>query len=122
MATTIESETAYIDFKEFVGDTLHIQLSYANAETLVPYNLLSSIVSFEIWNKVTLIKLYDFKSTDVGSYVVTTGLVYNIDILLPDTLTTTLGVGTFNSYIKVVDSGGLVNTLVSGKLKLVGRV
>ena len=121
MATfTIESETALINFDEFVGDTLLMQFGYCDEKGL-PYDLTGSSATLEVRRTRTdLTPLLSLSSpTNISLTPVVDGFnTYNINAEITAAQTLALGAGEFPYFIKVIDSLGKENTLIAGLIRL----
>jgi len=118
MAVRIKSDTGFIDYDEYVGDTVNIVLDYRTAPKPdgQQINLTGSVISIEVResqdDELPLLTL------TTGNGLVVGGTTNNIVGTISNTQTTTLGAGKFRYFVKHVDSLGKVNTLITGKIKL----
>ena len=113
----IIGQTARIDFEEYAGDTLAVRLAYA--DTTGNINLTGSTITAEIVDPSTSAALLTY-STTAGT-IVTTGTDYNIVFDITASQTAQLGAANYLYYVKVQDSLGSVNTLITGILTLKKR-
>ena len=117
---SIQSDTATVNYDEFVQDSIVIELGYADEETLVPYDLTGYLFTLEIRaNQADLTPLYTL-STAQGTILLNHDIAngYNIKAIVTDTMTNTMGAGIFHYFMKYVDTAGLTNTLVIGTITL----
>lgn len=110
----ITGQTARIDFEDYAGDTLAVRIAYADITGNI--NLAGSTVTAEIIDPATFIPLLTY-STTAGT-ITTSGTDYNIIFDITAAQTAQLGAANYLYHIKVIDSLGSVNTLISGILTL----
>lgn len=119
-ATTIESETATVNYEEFVQDTLVLEYGYGDEDTGELYDLSEMEITIEVrLNKTDTVPLLSLSSTNntvLRNHDIANG--YNIKGVITDAMTLTLGPGLFNFFVKTKDANGYVNTLVVGTILL----
>jgi hypothetical protein len=115
MAIKIKSQTVFVDFEEYEGDTLLMQFAYKD-----PLGVLINLAGYSAKMDVRV-------STDTAALLTLTsldgidltGVTNNIVVTLtPSQTKTTLGVGDFVYDIEMTDTQNMVNTLISGKIKI----
>lgn len=115
------SETAQIDWVEYVQDSLVIELGYQDEDTGEPIDLTDSEVTMEIrQNKFDPTPLLVYSSTN-GSIQKNVNADVQIKATVTDTQTQALGVGEFHYFIKIKDSANIVNTPIIGLITLEAR-
>ncbi len=115
---TIESNTAKIDFKEYVQDTLIMAFRYTDEEG----NLIDVTgwdVDLELRKQAT--DPVPLLLASIQNGIVLGSTDYNICVTITDTQTQLLGPGTFTYFIRTKDVQGFVNTMVLGKITLRSR-
>lgn len=117
--TVITSDTAKLDFVEYVQDTLAILLGYSDPKGKL-IDVTGWFVDMEI-RKTTKDPLPILHiSTKTGHITLTSGK-YNLSIVLSDQETFALGKGEFVYFIRTKDTQGFVNTLADGRIILKER-
>ena len=115
------SETAQIDWVEYVQDSLVMQLGYQDEETGAVVDLTGSIITMEIRkNKFDSTPLLVFSSSD-GSIQKNVSVDVQIKVVVSDAQTQALGVGDFHYFIRIKDSANIVNTPIVGMITLEAR-
>lgn len=119
MSMVIESQTARVDYKDYVGDTICVRIGYSE-ESGINVDLTGYIVTATIYsnvdNGVPLLS-YD----QLSGKLKTSDPTYNIYFDITSDETTELGEGRFAYAIKLTDPLGYVNTLVNGLILLTNR-
>lgn len=119
MSSNITSETVTVNFIEYIQDTLIMRFAYTDSlNTLI--NFTGWEIDLEVRRKSTDILPSLKKSTSSGT-ISTNGSTYNIEIIITDIDTETLGKGTFPYFIKTKDTNGYINTLIVGTITLMVR-
>jgi hypothetical protein len=111
----IKSETAYVNFKEFEGDTLKMDFTWTdNLDAFV--DLTGYTARMDIRSSVddlnSLLSLNNLSGIFLGN------AVSNIVLTVTKAQTIALGVGSFVYDIELTDTVGEVNTLIAGKIVL----
>jgi len=114
-STSIHSETAEVNFFEFVGDTLTMSFKYISPSGVL-IDLTGWIVAIELRKAIE--DANPILMLDSVNGGVQLGGVHNIAITLSSAQTATLGVGGFYYFIRTTDTVGIVNTLIVGKIIL----
>lgn len=116
MAIKVKSQTVFVDFDEYEGDTLSMNFAYKESLTGPLINLAGYTAKMDIRVSTDTAPLLTLTSS---SGIDLTGLVNNIVVTLtPSQTKTTLGVGDFIYDIEMTDTLTKVNTLISGKIKI----
>lgn len=117
---TIKSETATVNYEEYVQDTLILEYGYGDEDTGVLYDMSSHEIIIEIRANKTdatpALSLSSLNNQVVTNHDIPNG--YNIKGVVTDTMTATLGAGVFSFFVKTKDSNNFVNTLVIGTITL----
>lgn len=114
MATKIKSQTVFVDFEEYEGDTLAMVFAWKDSSGVLT-NLAGYSAKMDIkvdTDSPSLLTLTDAGSITLG------GTPNNLIVELTPTQTKQLGTGSFVYDIEITNSLGKVNTLVSGKITL----
>jgi hypothetical protein len=109
---TLESETAVLHYKEFVGDTLLIELGYGDEDTGIPYDLAGWDVAVTIKQNGVVLQ----QPTVELNHDIPNG--YNIRSEVTSAMTQSLGAGIFELSIVTTELNGFVNTLAIGTVTL----
>lgn len=114
------SETATIDWVEYVQDSLVMLLGYQD-DTGAIIDLTGSVITMEIrQNKFDTAPLLSFSSND-GSIQKNVSTDVQIKVTVTDAQTQALGVGEFHYFIRIKDSANIVNTPIVGLITLEAR-
>jgi len=117
---TVESETTTINYVEFAGDSLLIELGYADEDTGELFNLTNWNVRFEMradkTSSVDLLQAFTANGTIQINHDTANG--YNIKIPLSNIQTAAVGPGSYYYFIETTDTLDFVNTLVVGSITL----
>ncbi len=112
---TIESNTAKINYQEYVQDTLQMAFRHADDQNVL-IDVTGWTVDLEIRKQAN--DLNPVLVVNEQNGVVLGGTDYNILITVTDDQTLALGAGTFAYFVRTKDLSGFVNTLALGKLTL----
>lgn len=115
----ITSDTAKIDFSEYVQDSLNMQFAYADSKGKL-FDVTGWEVDIEIRAKAKDLNPILALSSNNGQ-IDLSGEEFNIVALLSDVQTLALGKGDFVYFVRTKDTQGFVNTLAVGKIKLRSR-
>jgi len=115
---TVYSETATINYSEYVQDTINMEFAYTDSQgnliDMTLYDLVAEIRQL----KTDTTALLTYSSTS-GTIIVNQSADYNINFTITDAQTLSLGARAFYYFLKLTKkSTGFVNTLVVGTLKL----
>jgi len=117
---TVESETTTINYVEFAGDSLLIELGYADEDTGELFDLTNWDVRFEMradkTSSVALLQAFTANGTIQINHDTANG--YNIKIPLSNIQTAAVGPGSYYYFIETTDTLDFVNTLVVGSITL----
>lgn len=119
MSTVIESQTARVDYKDYVGDTICVRVGYAE-ENGANVNLTGYIVTATVYSNVD-VEIPFLSYDQLSGKLKTTDPTYNISFDITSSETIELGEGRFAYAIKLTDPLGYVNTLVNGLIILTNR-
>lgn len=123
---TVQSETARVNYVEYVGDTLCMKFAYKDGSSTGPLIDLSGYTLFMEVRKMDTsgVPIGDallVRSSDNGTILLgeAAGVNENICVTLESVDTTTLGAGDFGYFIVATQVAiNYVNTLIRGKLVL----
>lgn len=113
----VPNPAAIIDFEEFEGDDLAMSFNYTDSVGS-QIDLSGYDARIEIRTEVEATPSLNLT---VGSGVTILGTSFNIIGRLTKLQTAALGVGSFIYSVVLTDAGGLDNTIITGKLKLIGK-
>jgi len=118
MSTKILSNTGYIDWHEFTGDTLVMEITPKDVDgAIIPYSLYTAELQVRAKLKdaapLLTIPTEDITLSDTS---------WTIALELTSTQTILLGAGNFIYDLELTDSTGEVNTIISGKIVLTESV
>lgn len=115
---TVYSETATINYSEYVQDTINMEFAYTDSQgnliDMTAYDVVAEIRRA----KTDTVALLTYSSV-VGTISLNHSADYNINYTITDAQTLSLGAGVCYHFLKLTKkSNGFVNTLVVGTLKL----
>ena len=118
---TVYSETATINYSEYVQDTISMEFGYKDSQ--------GNLIDMTAYDVVAEIRKLKTDTTALLTYSSVSGSVqlnqsanYNINLTITDAQTLGLGAGAFYYFVKLTKkSNGFVNTIVVGTLKLQAR-
>ncbi len=112
MPTKIKSETAFISFQEYSGDSLLMEFDYKIDSILQDLSSYSGCLSIRDSEDIEVINITSSTGLSLS------GTSFNISVLLSAVATRTLGPGEFSYAIKLVSPSLFENTLICGDIEL----